>query len=194
MSRIYRARFKIAHHFHKKRELSDCRKINLGVFVDIELLNNNSKWKILNLALQTIKLASKHFENNFDVSFTALKFFIWKLPSEVSVFDSDLILNNLNALTRRNSHNFDILLGITERRLFSLNNRARAHGTALQYGRTAIIRLNEFATNCLLHELGHIFGADHTSCYSIMNCNSIDAIDFDEFNKKIILANRNRRF
>lgn len=194
MSHLYRAKFKIAHHFHKKRDLSDCRRVNLGVFVDTELLKDGSKWKILNLALQTIKSASKHFENNFNISFTASKFFAWKLPSDISVFDSDLILCNLNNLTRRKSHNFDILLGVTERKLFSFHGRSRADGEAIQYGRTAIIRLNEYATCCLLHELGHIFGADHTSSYSIMNYNSIDAMRFDEYNKKIILANRNRRF
>ena len=67
-------------------------------------------------------------------------------------------------------------------------------GYAYIPGEAAVITIfPDQGEGVFLHEMGHIFGAEHTDEDSIMNDNKIGK-SFDAQNRSIILRNRNRTF
>ena len=193
---ISRARFKISYYFHKKRaHTRSFRKIALAVMIDYKLFANGKKYSTLLSVLRVIEAASLYFSVNFGIIFVVSKFFIWKLSPEVSTLHSDWSLQSFQQNATR-SQKYNILLGFTDRKLFSIEKANKIDGGALLLGNTAIVRLldSKPTLQILLHELGHIFGAIHVNTHSVMRSNSPESMEFDEVNKRRILANRNRCF
>lgn len=194
MLRFNRTFFKVAHYFHKRRKLPLCRKVTVGIFVDNALLANGNKWQTMRLILHSINTASHCFEKDFGITFRAVKFFIWKLPPDTPALNGDWLLEDIGRLSHKSSNRFQILLGFTDRIIFSLHHCAKTNGHAIYLGQAAIIRIHEYIVRSLLHELGHLFGADHVKTFSVMNYETPEALNFDEANKKVIYKHRNRSF
>src|SRR3989344_6095110 len=68
-------------------------------------------------------------------------------------------------------------------------------GLAIVGGNHAIVFLGEKTELILIHELGHIFGANHSlNSRSVMTSEDIESSAFDKKSLEVILGNRNREF
>ena len=149
----------------------------------------------------TFYTVSKIFRQEFNIELKLVGFNTgtW-FPSDEN-FDGDAELRRLFDFRTTS----DLVVAFTTKKFFSngeleidgekTSARIQSGGLAFILGNYAIVRLQEKSELIFLHELGHIFGADHSpDLNSVMNIVAVSIAAFDKKSKEIILANRNRKF
>lgn len=143
------------------------------------------------------------FEKKFNIRLKMVERRIgfWFAPSDN--FDANKELVRLVGMDLR--HKSDIVIAFTTKKFFgddaievdgeTVFVKRQIGGIASLSGSVAIVTLEENTHTLLLHEIGHLFGVDHSfDPNSVMNGERIVSSTFDEKSKEVILANRNRQF
>ncbi|MGH9197501.1 MAG: M12 family metallo-peptidase [Acidimicrobiia bacterium] len=180
------------------------RNVRVKVLADSKLVERDPRWRQGVGGL--IEAASDYFEREFGIRFVTQKIDSW-LPQVRSPSTESLLslLKNDSALTDRDG-SYDLVIGLTGDRVNVYSGRARVDriGNCQQglgnylvsylsapfryQGRYAEPTLDVVT---LLHELGHIFGAEHVQdTTSIMHENFDYRSEFDKKNREIILKNK----
>lgn len=144
---------------------------------------------------------SKTFQREFNIKLklSNLEIGSWHSPSDN--FDGNIALVDIAKIPRKS----DIVVAFTTKMFYGegfleidgggVFTQKQFGGLAVVGGNHAIVRLEERTELILIHELGHIFGADHsTDIHSVMNGENILSPIFDKKSLGVICANRNRRF
>ena len=152
--------------------------------------------------LQDAVLKANHlFKKEFNIKFEIVELSIgpWRAPSDN--FDGNAALARIAQIPRKS----DIVVVFTTKNFFGdgvveidgeeVVTKKQCGGLAVLGGNHTIVHLEEKSELILVHELGHIFGADHSSFNrSVMNEEFIGFSSFDKKSKEVIRANRNRSF
>lgn len=156
--------------------------------------------RFLNNALYT---AARVFKKEFNIKLELVVFDIgsWRPPSDD--FDADKEFVRLTQMPRKS----DVVVAFTTKSFFRneengdeidgtpLFVKATINGCARVRGNLVLVQLEEKTDLLLIHELGHIFGARHsTEINSVMSDNGITTPTFDVRSREVIFANRNRPF
>jgi len=141
------------------------------------------------------------FEKEFGIKFKIIEFSAgkWFVPSDN--FDGNAELESLTNLPA----NGDIVAAFTTKKFFGeasieidgewIPTKRRLAGLAAMSGRHAIVSLEEKSELILIHEIGHLFGVDHTfDLSSVMHSEAVQTANFDKNSKEVIRANKYRKF
>lgn len=153
---------------------------------------------------------SEIFQKEFGLAFILAAIEPWSLSTdENKEIDLDVNLAHLKHAANTAHQEFDIVLGFSDKQQFRcvnhddetvilkqtpcpLENKKYYYGLAQSPGKVALLRFSKFAA---LHEVGHLFGADHTSDNtSIMGKIIYDNTTFDDTNKEIIRQTIKEKF
>lgn len=155
-----------------------------------------------------IKDSSKFFKKEFGIVFQIIRVDFWKFSAFKTEFDRKIAMDNLK--NESNSNGSDLTLAFTTKEVFDpieeisdgivVTGKQQFDGFADRLSGTAIIRLffsfegNKRTKQITLHELGHLFGAEHSwDVKSVMNQRG-GSERFDEISAKTIKENRQKRF
>lgn len=151
---------------------------------------------------------SKVYEKEFGISFVVEGMESWDFPAGQTEVNADKTLRAAALIA--DSEAADITIAITKKPFFRCYPAEKGEevievsgcdkgekkkviaGYAYRSGNAALIALDK-GDGVFIHEMGHIFGAEHTSEDSIMNDKKIGK-SFDARNRNIILRNRTRSF
>ncbi len=151
----------------------------------------------LNAAFFTASNVFQQFGIQFQI--VELAYGGWFAPSDN--FDGPKALTRISQMQFPKKVN--IVVAFTTKKFFSdgeievdgITSVARKQFGGLATGKFALIGIQYKFECVLIHELGHLFGADHSSDpRSVMNAKEIKTLVFDQKSKEVILANLNRKF
>lgn len=147
-----------------------------------------------------IHSAVQKFQKEFGIKLVVKKMGNW-IPGSNN-FDADEELVRLISAGRSS----DLVVAFTTKSFFK-NEGAEIDGGSVTVekdlgglannvpGNYAIVSLEEKSNLLLIHELGHLLGADHSKePDSVMNGTGIRFSEFDQKSKEAIITNRNREF
>ncbi|HTL48902.1 MAG TPA: tetratricopeptide repeat protein [Verrucomicrobiae bacterium] len=151
-----------------------------------------------------LKYASSIFEREFRIKLKEAVFFDWDPPAEAA--DMSLLLDDLMARYTLGSKKTDMMIGLTRlddisgsmnlKDLHVLGKTRPFSGfMVLRYPNHPLFRVQE--ETILVHEMGHLFGAVHTSREDTIMCSYVDRqipTTFDKKNHDIVSAIRNMNF
>lgn len=193
------------------------RPAKITVLIDRDLWGKEQEGKKQE-AQEIINFVTERFEKEFGLTFTLDDIRPWDFPNKNGE------INNVAATygiikQAANYKTSDVILGLTDKKLYECENQTQdeiliwlslifngwgdtlsceiekryyANGFAELPGKTA---LSEFKKNIVLHEIGHLFGAEHFSNdESIMNPVVGENITFDPANKEIIRQQIKEKF
>jgi len=173
------------------------------VVADPALRAANPEWRAT--AADLLEAASDYWENEFNIRLVATAIEPWPLRETTS--SSVTLMRFLKNYYPRStvSSREDVVVGLTRQRVnFYDGGRARADrigNCSDGLGNYIVSHVREpFTYNggeinhdvlALVHEMGHLFGAVHTSDpASVMNGNFAFRSDFDEKNRAVVMKNR----
>jgi hypothetical protein len=179
--------------------------IRVKALADPALRERNPRWEDEVRGL--IEAASDYFENEFGVRFVTQSTAAWTLPEKISSTAGLLVRLKQDFPLDKKSADYDLIIAFTAERVnIYSGGRGRVDrigdcrqglgnyvvvyvATPFHYtGATAEPTIDVIA---LIHELGHIFGAEHTQDgQSIMNEHFDYRSEFDMKNRSVILKNR----
>ncbi len=196
---------------------SAIRTVSIVILVDRELLAGSAGEDIqakieaaeVNIRIRKIVAdASRVYKKEFGIVFVIEAIRPWDFPVGRAEINADNAIHEVATIA--DTESADVTIGIIKKRMFKCNPVKKGEetvtgrgcdkgerknglaGYAFILGNAAIIVFDEDA-GVFTHEMGHIFGAEHTSGDSIMNDGKIGP-SFDASNRNIILRNRNRTF
>ncbi len=180
------------------------RVVRVRAFADASLREKNPGWQEEVRGL--VESASDTFEKEFGIRFVAQSVERWPLEQRVSSTAELLELLKQKLPSPQWDGNYDLLIGFTGENVNTYKGRARVDriGNCRDgLGRYVVTSVSapfryagpsaepELDVVALIHELGHIFGAEHTGePGSIMNENFDYRTEFDAKNREIILKNK----
>jgi hypothetical protein len=176
---------------------------------DLPLRERNPRWNDELRGL--VEAASDYFEREFGIRFVTESTAAW--PAKERFTSTASLLNQLKQdfPLSASKDGYDLIIAFTGERLNPyIGGRARvdrigscAHGLA-NYVVTSVSTPFRYAgvnaeptieVIALVHELGHVFGAEHTDDpHSIMHENFDYRSEFDMKNRSVILSNRKCSF
>jgi hypothetical protein len=185
------------------------RIVRVKALADPALRERNPRWHDEVRGL--IEASSDYFENEFGVRFITQMAAPWPSEEKISSTAGLLIRLKQDFALDRKTDGYDLIVAFTAERVNSYaGGRGRVDrigdcqkglgnyvvtyvSQPFRYtGATAEPNIDVVA---LIHELGHIFGAEHThDTESIMNENFDYRSEFDMKNRNVILKNRNCPF
>lgn len=195
------------------RDAPPQRAVRVRVVADAKLRAKDPYWR--NTASGLLRAASDFYEREFDVKFIAVSLDPWDYDEE-----TPLVSSLLKELTRRfpSSESYDVTVGLTgERVAFYAGGRGMAVGgncdkglgnylvssvtEPFRYsgrdteppisGDGDTVRASSLDLVALIHEFGHVFGAEHTEDRgSIMHFPFDYRDDFDPKNRAIVIKNK----
>lgn len=193
-------------------EVLESRTVMIYVVID-ENEGFSSVQAAKNIIENLVQTLSQVFEINFQVSFAVSGVEYQAFPSYQEGVDLKATLSELKRIHRRVAA--DIVIGFSARPLwlcvevtipsgFSITREQCGHEKLMMeyYGRVdstpgnvAAVRIETpEALHSLLHEVGHLFGGEHTETPSIMNTRVSDTLTIDGQNQTIIREYRLRKF
>ncbi len=180
------------------------RIVRLKVLADPKLREENPRWAESVLGL--VEAASDHFEREFGIKLVAQRISPWPLQERIS--STALLLSHLKQVPLKDQDgNYDLIIGFTGERVnVYFGGRARVDriGNCQQgLGNYLVSSVSgpffyrgpysepELDVVALIHELGHIFGAEHIQdTSSIMHENFDYRTEFDKKSREVILKNK----
>lgn len=184
------------------RDAPPQRAVRVRVVADAKMRAKDPQWR--DTASGLIRAASDFYEREFDVKFVGVWLDGWDYDE-----DTPLVSSLLKDLMRRYpsaGEPYDVTVGFTGQRvafyaggrgLALLGNCEKGLGTYLVSSVTEPFRYTGRATEpsldvvALIHEFGHIFGAEHTEdAKSIMHIPFDYRDDFDPKSRAIIAKNK----
>jgi hypothetical protein len=184
------------------------RIVRVKVLADPALRERNPRWDAEVRGL--IEASSDYFENEFGVRFVTQSTAAW--PQEKISSTAELLtrLKQDFPLDRKNG-DYDLIVAFTAERVnpyFGGRGRVDHIGNCREglgnyvvtyvsrpFRYTGATREPTIDVIALVHELGHIFGAEHTpDTQSIMNENFDYRSEFDMKNRSVVLKNRSCPF
>jgi hypothetical protein len=184
------------------------RIVRVKVLADPALRERNPRWDAEVRGL--IEASSDYFENEFGVRFITQSTAAW--PQEKISSTAELLTHlKQDFPLNRNNGGYDLIVAFTAERVnpyFGGRGRVDRIGDCVQglgnyvvsyvstpFRYTGVMKEPTIDVIGLVHELGHIFGAEHTQdTQSIMNENFGYRSEFDMKNRNVILKNRNCPF
>jgi hypothetical protein len=180
------------------------RTVRVKLLADPKLRQKDPRWRQTVAGL--LEAASDYFENEFGVRFVAQGIEPWE-PNEAYPSAADLLGRLKKDFASKNQREgSDVIIALTGEPLSSysggrgmaiLGNCDRGLGNYLVSSVTAPFRYagprSELSLDAvaLIHELGHIFGAEHVKDpNSIMHENFDYRFEFDLKSREIILKNK----
>lgn len=174
---------------------------NVSIFIDA----TEDPTKIAENLYDAIFTAKKVFQKEFGIAIKVVEFNYYDWSSSSNNFDAEFELVRLMQASH-NENNDRFVVGFTSRSFFRMVEKEGKNGSKKEVSevlngvavwgkRFAIVQLQKKTPLILIHELGHLFGADDTSdTNSVMNGKDVDVINFDEKSKEAILANCDKIF
>ena len=180
------------------------RTVRVKLLADPKLREKDPPWH--ETAAGLLEAASDFYRREFGIRFVAASVEPWTLE-ESSPFVSTLLQQLIKSYpANRRDGSYDVAVGLTGERvtfysggrgLAILGNCDKGLGTSLVSAVTRPYRYTGYDSEAsldlvaLIHEFGHIFGADHTEdIASIMHYPFDYRSDFDAKNREIILKNK----
>jgi hypothetical protein len=179
------------------------RNVRVKILADTQLREIDPRWQQGVGGL--VEAASDYFEREFGIRFVTAKVEPW--PAKRSASTASLLASLMNdfPLTDKDG-SYDLMIGLTGESVNAYRGRARVDrigdcreglGNYLVSYVSAPFRYQgpyaepTLDVVALLHELGHIFGAEHVhDAGSIMHENFDYRSEFDSKNREIILKNK----
>jgi len=184
------------------RDAPPQRAVRVRVAADAKLRAKDPYWR--ETASGLLRAASDFYEREFDIKFVAVSVDAWDVEE-----DTPLVSTLLKDLMRRfpsTPESYDVTVGLTGQRvafyaggrgLALLGNCEKGLGAYLVSSVTEPFRYSGRDTEpsldavALIHEFGHIFGAEHTDdTKSIMHIPFDYRDDFDPKSRAIIAKNK----
>ncbi len=180
------------------------RIVRVKALADPKLRERNPHWQ--EEVGELVEAASDHFEREFGIRLVAQSIGPW--PLEERILSTAHLLSYLKEKFPLNEQggSYDLLIGFTGENVDTYKGRARVDRIGnCQQGLGAYVVSSvsgpfhyrgrysepELDVVALIHELGHIFGAEHTQdISSIMHENFDYRTEFDKKNREIILKNK----
>jgi len=188
---------------------NEIRTITITAAVDRELLQTLGSEKIKKQLKNDIAFVSSVFKEEFRISFLLEKIEPWDYPCNRREINGGEAFADLENIRKKSAS--DILLGFSDKETFLCTEiddkqepskdcpenmyKKPVRGMGHFLGNSAFLILNYRTQYTALHEICHIFGAEHVSDpHSIMFVYTLDTKKIDEKNKSIIKNNRMRKF
>ena len=184
------------------------RTVRAKVVVDAELRKKDPLWE--DSARGLVEAASDFFEREFGIKLVTRAVRPWRLDENTTL--TWVMLEQLKETVpvRDLQESYDVVIGFTGRTVNRYRGRARVDRigncrdglgnyvvsvVTKPFHYRGALQEPDFDTVALIHELGHIFGAEHVNdLNSIMHENFGHRLDFDEKNRQTILRNRSCPF
>jgi hypothetical protein len=159
-----------------------------------------------------VEASSDYFENEFGIRFVTESTAPWPAQEKIPSTPELLVKLKRDFPREKKTGNYDLIVAFTAERVSRYVPAGRSRvdriGDCQQglgkyvvttvstpYRYTGPNREPSLDVVTMIHELGHIFGAEHVEdTESIMNENFGYRTEFDAKNRKVILKNRNCRF
>jgi len=181
------------------------RTVRVKVLADPKLREGNSRW--VQEVTGLLEAASDYFEREFGIRLVTAKVAPWSLKERISLMPMLLTQLEETFSLRDQDGSYDLIIGLTGERVnVYFGGRARVDrigncreglGNYLVSSVSGRFRYRgpnaepERDVVALIHELGHIFGAEHVQDPSSMMHENFDyRTEFDEKNREIILKNK----
>lgn len=181
------------------------RVVRVKIVADPKLREKNPRW--VDGVAELLEAASDYFEKQFGIRFTAQKISPWPLEERIS--STPLLLARLKKevpLKDQDGH-YDLIIGLTGEAVnvyFGGRGRVDRIGDCEQgLGNYVVSSVStplhrirrdsepELDVLALIHELGHIFGAEHTKeISSVMHEDFAYRTEFDKKSREVILKNK----
>ncbi|MBI2360888.1 MAG: hypothetical protein HYV04_18620 [Deltaproteobacteria bacterium] len=181
------------------------RVVRVKALADPKLRQENPRWE--EEIKELLQASSDYFEREFGIRLVAQKVAAW--PQRERIASTTLLLSRLRRevpLTDANG-NYDLVIAFTaepvdiysdgKARVDRIGNCQQGLGNYLVSAVSSPFRYRGPGAEptldvvALVHELGHIFGAEHTAdTDSIMSKNFDYRTEFDKKNREIILRNK----
>jgi hypothetical protein len=186
------------------------RVVRVKALADPALRERNTRWDQELRGM--VQAASDYFEREFDIRLVTHSTGAWPAQEHVPSTASLLVKLKHEFPSQKNDGTYDLIIAFTAESVsrYAPSGRPRVDriGDCRQgLGSYVITTVNktfhyagahadlEYDAVALIHELGHIFGAEHVKdANSIMNENFDYRDDFDMANRSVILRNRSCPF
>jgi hypothetical protein len=186
------------------------RVVRVKVLADPAIRQRNSAWE--KEVRGMVEAASDYYEREFNIRFVTQSAVPWPAQERIPSTADLLVKLKTDFPLARKTGNHDLLIAFTgesvSRYIGAGRPRVDKIGNCREgLGYYAVIPVREifrysgpsaeptYDTVALIHELGHIFGAQHvTDGQSIMNETFDYRTEFDTKNRNVILKNRNCPF
>ena len=185
------------------------RTVRIRALADPALRERNPRWE--DQVRDLIEASSDYFDDEFGVRFVVQGTAPWPAEERVASTAGLMVRLKQDFPLDKKKENYDLLIAFTGERVNVYNGgRGRVDrigdcreglGSYVVLYVSAPFRYTGAGTAptldviALIHELGHIFGAEHTQDgQSIMNQNFDYRSEFDMKNRSVVLKNRNCPF
>jgi hypothetical protein len=179
------------------------RTVRVKLVADAKLRENDPRWR--ETAAGLLRAASDFYEREFGIKFVAVQIDPWEME-EGSQFVVTLMKRLVQAYPIKNQ-SYDLLIGFTgERVTFYMGGRGMVNrfgncrdglanyvvsAVTAPYRYTGATKEPTLDVVALIHEFGHVFGAEHVKdTNSIMNEDFDYRSDFDAKSRGIIMKNK----
>lgn len=170
--------------------------VTVTILTDFDFYTNNNEFVQI---IDATHSAIQKFRKEFGIELVIVGLEKWNPGS--NKFNADKELIRLESVTRKSN----LMIAFTSNPFFinevvnidgeSLIVEMSIGGLAVILGNYTIVGIEEKSEIFLIHELGHIFGADHSlNPNSVMYRDGPTTSNFDNKSKKAIFANFHRQF
>ena len=185
------------------------RVIQVKVLGDVSLRARNSRW--IDEVRGLVEAASDYYEREFGLRLVTHSVSPWPLEERIRA-TPDLLAKLQNDFPKAESHNYDLVIAFTAEgisryqragrpRVDRIGNCQQGLGSYVVVPVSRVIHYTGARTDleleviALIHEMGHIFGAEHVNdLASIMHEDFDYRTEFDAKNRAVIERNKLCRF